>query len=113
MAEQTVAQLKSDLKKFEEWVAEARRTKTQQKEDRKAENLRRRLNPRTEKDFELVWHALEQWREEQVIFWRKILEEYLWVLAIDNLDRISGSPYFGFSNNPPNASMGRHGDVRK
>ena len=68
MAEQTVAQLKSDLAKFEEWVAEARRTKTKQKEDRKAENLRRRLNPRTEKDFELVWHALEQWREEQVIF---------------------------------------------
>jgi len=24
------------------------------------------LNPRTEKDFELVWHALEQWREEQI-----------------------------------------------
>ena len=75
MAEQTVAQLKSDLKKFEEWVAEARRTKTQQKEDRKAENLRRRLNPRTEKDFELVWHALEQWREEQVFFEENLKSE--------------------------------------
>ena len=77
MAEQTVAQLKSDLKKFEEWVAEARRTKTQQKEDRKAENLRRRLNPRTEKDFELVWHALEQWREEQVIFEEILKSDFL------------------------------------
>lgn len=41
-------------------------TKEKEKADRKAENLRRRLNPRTEKDFELVWHALEQWREEQI-----------------------------------------------
>jgi len=66
MAEQTVAQLKTDLAKFEEWVAKAKESRVEQKEDRKAENLRRRLNPRTEKDFELVWHALEQWREEQV-----------------------------------------------
>ena len=41
-------------------------TKEKEKADRKAENLRRRLNPKTEKDFELVWHALEQWREEQI-----------------------------------------------
>ena len=45
--------------------------KEKEKSDRKEENLRRRLNPRTEKDFELVWHALEQWREEQI----KIINE--------------------------------------
>jgi len=66
MAQQIVSQLKKDLKRFEEWIMLQKETKEKEKEDRKAENLRRRLNPRTEKDFELVWHALEQWREEQI-----------------------------------------------
>merc|ERR1712168_244751 len=66
MAQQIVAQLKKDLKRFEEWILLQKETKEKEKADRKAENLRRRLNPRTEKDFELVWHALEQWREEQI-----------------------------------------------
>jgi len=66
MAQQIVAQLKKDLKRFEEWIMLQKETKEKEKADRKAENLRRRLNPRTEKDFELVWHALEQWREEQI-----------------------------------------------
>ena len=52
--------------RFEEWIMLQKETKEKEKADRKAENLRRRLNPRTEKDFELVWHALEQWREEQI-----------------------------------------------
>jgi len=71
MAQQIVTQLKKDLKKFEEWVKSQKDIKEKEKSDRKEENLRRRLNPRTEKDFELVWHALEQWREEQI----KIINE--------------------------------------
>jgi hypothetical protein len=66
MAQQIVTQLKIDLKKFEEWVKSQKEIKEKEKTDRKEENLRRRLNPKTEKDFELVWHALEQWREEQI-----------------------------------------------
>ena len=47
-------------------MLEQKQSKEKEKQDRTDENLRRRLNPRTEKDFELVWHALEQWREEQI-----------------------------------------------
>ena len=51
---------------YEKWVAEEKERLRIEREKRKERNLQGRLNPRTDKDFELVWSALESWRAEQI-----------------------------------------------
>jgi len=66
LAIEIVKHLKIDKASYEKWVAEEKERLRIEREKRKERNLQGRLNPRTDKDFELVWSALESWRAEQI-----------------------------------------------
>jgi len=66
LAIEIVKHLKIDKIRYEEWVASEKLRLEDEREKRKERNLEGRLNPRTERDFELVWAALESWRAEQI-----------------------------------------------
>jgi len=66
MAIEIVKHLKIDKLRYEEWVKNEKKRLQIEREKRKERNLQGRLNPRTDKDFELVWAALESWRAEQI-----------------------------------------------
>merc|ERR1719481_1751976 len=66
LAIEIVKHLKIDKIRYEEWVASEKLRLEDEREKRKERNLEGRLNPRIERDFELVWAALESWRAEQI-----------------------------------------------
>ena len=54
------------LLRYEKWVVEEKARLEEEREKRRERNIKGRLNPRTERDFELVWSALGTWRQEQI-----------------------------------------------
>ena len=54
------------LFRYEKWVVEEKARLEEEREKRRERNIKGRLNPRTERDFELVWSALGTWRQEQI-----------------------------------------------
>jgi len=66
LSQQIVNQLKIDKVRYEKWVVEEKARLEEEREKRRERNIKGRLNPRTERDFELVWSALGTWRQEQI-----------------------------------------------
>ena len=54
------------LFRYEKWVVEEKARLEEEREKRRERNIKGRLNPRTDRDFELVWSALGTWRQEQI-----------------------------------------------
>ncbi|XP_065599578.1 IQ motif and ubiquitin-like domain-containing protein isoform X2 [Cyrtonyx montezumae] len=48
------------------WEAQRELQKKKEKEDRLRMEQERKLNPKTREDFDLLYHALESWRQEEV-----------------------------------------------
>ncbi|XP_072050656.1 IQ motif and ubiquitin-like domain-containing protein [Amphiura filiformis] len=65
-AKRHVAKLKVDLAKRMEWERQEEIRKIKEKEDRIKKEFERRMNPRTKEDFDLLYHALEKWRQEEL-----------------------------------------------
>ncbi|XP_043944700.1 IQ and ubiquitin-like domain-containing protein [Protopterus annectens] len=66
LAKKLVEQLREEKLKREEWVRMEDQRKKKEKEDRLKREYERRMNPKTRDDFDLLYHALEQWRLEEV-----------------------------------------------
>ncbi|XP_033102972.1 IQ and ubiquitin-like domain-containing protein isoform X1 [Anneissia japonica] len=65
-AKRIVAGLKVDLAKRLEWERMEEIRKIKEKEDRIRREFERRMNPKTKEDFDLLYHALEKWRQEEL-----------------------------------------------
>eukprot|EP00057_Strongylocentrotus_purpuratus_P004505 XP_003728839.1 PREDICTED: IQ and ubiquitin-like domain-containing protein isoform X1 [Strongylocentrotus purpuratus] len=65
-ANNTVVQLKEDMVKRREWERREEMRKIKEKEERIRQEFERRMNPRTKEDFDLLYHALEKWRQEEL-----------------------------------------------
>ncbi|PIK40278.1 putative IQ and ubiquitin-like domain-containing protein isoform X1 [Apostichopus japonicus] len=65
-AKHHVLTLKEDLKKRKEWERQEEMRKIREKEERIRKEFERRMNPRTKEDFDLLYHALEKWRKEEL-----------------------------------------------
>lgn len=65
-AKQHVIALKEDLQKRKEWERKEEMRKIREKEERIRKEFERRMNPRTKEDFDLLYHALEKWRQEEL-----------------------------------------------
>lgn len=65
-AKRQVAKLKVDLAKRLAWEREEEIRKIKEKEVRIKREFERRMNPRTKEDFDLLYHALEKWRQEEL-----------------------------------------------
>ncbi|XP_053107586.1 IQ and ubiquitin-like domain-containing protein [Hemicordylus capensis] len=61
-----VKQLKEELRFRLEWEEEEELRKQRVREERLLREYHRRLNPKTKDDFELLYHALEIWRQEEI-----------------------------------------------
>jgi len=66
LAKIITAQLKEDREAYENWLEEEKERIEEERRKRRQKNLEGRLNPRSKKDFDLVWAALTSWRNEQV-----------------------------------------------
>ena len=49
-----------------EWERDEELRKKQEKEDRIRRGFERRMNPKNKDDFDLLFHALEKWRLEEL-----------------------------------------------
>ncbi|XP_068788113.1 IQ motif and ubiquitin-like domain-containing protein isoform X3 [Struthio camelus] len=49
-----------------EWEAQEELNKKREKEEKLRREHERRVNPKTKEDFELLYHALELWRQEEI-----------------------------------------------
>ncbi|XP_071484963.1 IQ motif and ubiquitin-like domain-containing protein [Diadema antillarum] len=65
-AKNIVVQLKEDLIRRREWERKEEIRKIKEKEERIRREFERRMNPRTKEDFDLLYHALEKWRQEEL-----------------------------------------------
>ncbi|XP_067420083.1 IQ motif and ubiquitin-like domain-containing protein isoform X3 [Emydura macquarii macquarii] len=61
-----VQKLKEEKRLRLEWEAQEELRKKREKEERLRREHERRLNPKTKEDFELLYHALELWRQEEM-----------------------------------------------
>ncbi|XP_074840214.1 IQ motif and ubiquitin-like domain-containing protein [Carettochelys insculpta] len=61
-----VQKLREEKRLRLEWEAEEELRKKREKEERLRREHERRLNPKTKEDFELLYHALELWRQEEI-----------------------------------------------
>ncbi|XP_060633734.2 IQ motif and ubiquitin-like domain-containing protein [Anolis sagrei] len=61
-----VKKLKEELRLRLEWEEEEERRKQRERADRLLKEYNRRLFPKTKDDFELLYHALELWRQEEL-----------------------------------------------
>lgn len=66
LAKIITAQLKEDREAYENWLEKEKERIEEERRKRRQKNLEGRLNPRSKKDFDLVWAALTSWRNEQV-----------------------------------------------
>ncbi|XP_070559447.1 IQ motif and ubiquitin-like domain-containing protein [Ptychodera flava] len=65
-AKRTVENLKEDLARRLEWEREEEVRKIKEKGDRIKREFERRMNPKSKEDFDLLYHALEKWRQEEL-----------------------------------------------
>ncbi|MEE6507724.1 hypothetical protein FKM82_029756 [Ascaphus truei] len=65
-ARTVVQQLREQRRLRLEWEEKEELRKRKEKEDRLRRDFERRMNPKTKEDFELLYHALELWRLEEV-----------------------------------------------
>ncbi|XP_030405003.1 IQ and ubiquitin-like domain-containing protein isoform X2 [Gopherus evgoodei] len=61
-----VQKLRKEKRLRLEWEAQEKLRKKREKEERLRREHERRLNPKTKEDFELLYHALELWRQEEI-----------------------------------------------
>ncbi|CAM4475487.1 unnamed protein product [Lepidochelys olivacea] len=61
-----VQKLREEKRLHLEWEAQEELRKKREKEERLRREHERRLNPKTKEDFELLYHALESWRQEEI-----------------------------------------------
>ncbi|XP_034623939.1 IQ and ubiquitin-like domain-containing protein isoform X2 [Trachemys scripta elegans] len=61
-----VQKLREEKRLRLEWEAQEELRKKREKEERLRREHERRLNPKTKEDFELLYHALELWRQEEI-----------------------------------------------
>ena len=66
LAQRYVNRLRAEKRAREEWERQIELDKQKQKEDRKRREYERRMNPKTRADFDLLYHHLEHWRQEQL-----------------------------------------------
>lgn len=66
LAKQYVRKLKEDKKQREEWERLEEIRKRKEKEERIRKEFERRMNPKSKEDFDLLYHALEKWRQEEL-----------------------------------------------
>ncbi|NXH12669.1 IQUB protein, partial [Bucco capensis] len=64
-ARNVVQKLREQKRLRLEWEAQEELRREQEKEDKLRREQERRLNPKTKEDFELLFHALELWRQEE------------------------------------------------
>uniref|UniRef100_A0A8C5MXZ3 IQ motif and ubiquitin domain containing n=1 Tax=Leptobrachium leishanense TaxID=445787 RepID=A0A8C5MXZ3_9ANUR len=65
-AQRVVQQLREEKRLRLEWEETEEQRKKREKEERLRKDYERRMNPKTKEDFELLYHALELWRKEEV-----------------------------------------------
>ncbi|XP_053320863.1 IQ and ubiquitin-like domain-containing protein [Spea bombifrons] len=65
-ARKVVQQLREEKRLRLEWEEREELRKKREKEERMRKDYERRMNPKTKEDFELLYHALELWRKEEV-----------------------------------------------
>ncbi|KAG8577465.1 hypothetical protein GDO81_010190 [Engystomops pustulosus] len=65
-AKRVVQQLREDKRLRLQWEEKEELRKRQEKEERLRTEYNRRMNPKNKEDFELLYHALELWRKEEV-----------------------------------------------
>ncbi|XP_047921637.1 IQ motif and ubiquitin-like domain-containing protein isoform X4 [Anser cygnoides] len=65
-ARNLVQKLKAEKRLRLAWEAQEELRKKKEKEDKVRREHERRLNPKTKEDFELLYHALESWRQEEI-----------------------------------------------
>ncbi|XP_060100803.1 LOW QUALITY PROTEIN: IQ and ubiquitin-like domain-containing protein [Heteronotia binoei] len=61
-----VARLKEEKRLRLEWEEQEEKRKEQEKAERLRREYDRRMHPKTKDDFELLYHALELWRQEEL-----------------------------------------------
>lgn len=66
LAKRYVAGLRRDKAQREQWEEEEAIRKKKERDDRARREFDRRMNPRTKEDFELLYHALEMWRVDEL-----------------------------------------------
>ncbi|XP_076078527.1 IQ motif and ubiquitin-like domain-containing protein isoform X3 [Mytilus galloprovincialis] len=66
LAKRYVTKLKDDKKDREEFEKQEEIRKKKEKEDRIRKEFERRMNPKSKEDFDLLYHALEKWRVEEM-----------------------------------------------
>ncbi|XP_077117174.1 IQ motif and ubiquitin-like domain-containing protein [Ranitomeya variabilis] len=65
-AKEVVQQLREERKLRLEWEEKEEVRKRKEKEERLRKEYERRMNPKNKEDFELLYHALELWRKEEL-----------------------------------------------
>ncbi|XP_002734642.2 IQ motif and ubiquitin-like domain-containing protein [Saccoglossus kowalevskii] len=65
-AKRTVEIMRKDLAERLQWEREEEIRKIKEKEDRIKKEFERRMNPKSKEDFDLLYHALEKWRQEEL-----------------------------------------------
>ncbi|KAM9313229.1 IQ motif and ubiquitin-like domain-containing protein [Gastrophryne carolinensis] len=65
-AKKMVEQLKEEKRLRLEWEEQEVIRKKKEKEERILKDYQRRMNPKNKEDFELLYHALESWRKEEL-----------------------------------------------
>ncbi|XP_071082848.1 IQ motif and ubiquitin-like domain-containing protein isoform X1 [Haliotis cracherodii] len=66
LSKRYVHKLKQDKQRRLEWEKEEEIRKKKEKEDRIKKEFARRMNPKNKEDFDLLFHALEKWRQEEI-----------------------------------------------
>ncbi|XP_034306877.2 IQ motif and ubiquitin-like domain-containing protein isoform X1 [Magallana gigas] len=66
LAKRYVEKLKEDKIQRLEWERQEELKKKKEKEERIKKEFERRMNPKTKEDFDLLYHALEKWRQEEL-----------------------------------------------
>ncbi|KAF7246473.1 IQ and ubiquitin-like domain-containing protein [Varanus komodoensis] len=66
LAKEVVKKLKEQLRLRLEWEEQEELRKQRERAEKLLREYNRRMNPRTKDDFELLYHALELWRQEEL-----------------------------------------------
>ncbi|XP_047126968.1 IQ motif and ubiquitin-like domain-containing protein isoform X3 [Hydra vulgaris] len=67
LAKQLVNNLRSDQEQRIKWEKEVEEKKVADRADRLRQEFERRMNPQTNRDFDLLYAALEKWRKEEIL----------------------------------------------
>ncbi|XP_065667474.1 IQ motif and ubiquitin-like domain-containing protein isoform X6 [Hydra vulgaris] len=67
LAKRLVNNLRSDQEQRIKWEKEVEEKKVADRADRLRQEFERRMNPQTNRDFDLLYAALEKWRKEEIL----------------------------------------------